>query len=327
MATQIRNIGVFTSGGDAPGMNAAVRAAVRTGLYYNKEMYGIYRGYQGMIEGEIKLLESRSVSNIIQRGGTILKSARSTEFRTKEGRQKAYQKLQKRRIDGLVAIGGDGTFTGAKVFSEEYNIPVIGVPGTIDNDLPGSDYTIGFDTATNTAVEAIDKIRDTASSHNRLFFIEVMGRDAGFIAVRAALAAGAEAVLIPERDMPIDDLVSKLELGAKNNKTSSLVVVAEGGKGGSAIEIAKQVKEKFHYYDTKVTILGHLQRGGIPTVADRVLASRLGVAAVEALLEGRKDEMVGVINNKVVHTPLSKAVELERDIDSEIFRISKILSM
>ena len=327
MAKEIRNIGVFTSGGDAPGMNAAIRAVVRTGLYYKREMYGIYRGYQGMIEGEIMHLKSRSVSNIIHRGGTILKSARSTDFRTPEGRRKAFEKLQKRRIDALVAIGGDGTFTGAHVFHEEYGIPIIGIPGTIDNDLPGSDFTLGFDTATNTTIEAIDKIRDTASSHNRLFFIEVMGRDAGFIAVRAAMAAGAEAVLIPERETSIDELVDTLELGAKRNKTSSLVIVAEGGQAGGAIEIAKRVNERFDHYDARVTILGHLQRGGTPSCADRVLAGRLGVAAVEALLNGESDVMVGVINNKVAYTPLKKATELERDMDEEIFRIAKILSL
>lgn len=327
MQKAIRNIGVFTSGGDAPGMNAAIRAVVRTGLYYNREMYGIYRGYQGMIEGEIMHLKSRSVSNIIHRGGTILKSARSEEFRTADGRRRAFEKLQKRRIDALVAIGGDGTFTGAHQFYKEYGMPIIGIPGTIDNDLPGSDYTLGYDTATNTTIEAIDKIRDTASSHNRLFFIEVMGRDAGFIAVRAALAAGAEAVLIPERDTTIDELVDKLELGAKANKTSSLVIVAEGGNNGGAFEIAKRVNERFDHYDARVTILGHLQRGGSPSCADRVLAGTLGVAAVEALLKGESDVMVGIINNKVEYTPLKKATELERDIDEEIFRIANILSI
>jgi 6-phosphofructokinase 1 len=324
---EIKRIGVFTSGGDAPGMNAAIRGVVRAGLYYGLEVFGIYQGYQGMIEGNIQQMDSRSVSNIIHRGGTILKSARSQEFRTKEGRKKAYDNLQAHNIDALIAIGGDGTFTGASIFLEEYGIPTIGIPGTIDNDLAGTDYTIGYDTATNTAVEAIDKIRDTASSHNRLFFIEVMGRDSGFIAVRSGLAAGAEAVIIPERDFSIDDLVKTLSLGSKNKKTSSLVVVAEGGKHGGAMEIAKQVNERFSDYETKVTIIGHIQRGGTPTVFDRVMAGRLGVAAVQGLINGKEDMMVGLIHNRIRYTPIKNALKMDRDIDEEIWETARILAL
>ncbi len=326
-AKKIKRIGVFTSGGDAPGMNAAIRGAVRGGLYYGLEVFGIYRGYEGMIEGEIEPMNSRSVSNIIHRGGTILKSARSQAFRTKEGRKKAYENIKKHNIDALVAIGGDGTFTGASIFLEEYGIPTIGIPGTIDNDLAGTDYTIGYDTATNTAVEAIDKIRDTASSHNRLFFIEVMGRDAGFIAIRSGLAAGAEAVIIPERDYSIDNLVETLQLGSEKNKTSSLVVVAEGGHLGGAMEIARQVKERFSYYETKVTIIGHIQRGGTPTVFDRVMAGRLGVAAVKGLVEGKRDVMVGLIHNRVRYTLIKNALKMDRKIDDEIWETARILSL
>lgn len=327
MSKSIKKIGVFTSGGDAPGMNAAIRAVVRASYFHGLRVVGIRKGYEGMIRGDVKRLKSRSVSGIIHRGGTILKSARSQEFRTEEGRKKAWRSLQENEIDALIAIGGDGTFTGAHAFFNEFDIPIIGIPGTIDNDLTGTDYTIGYDTATNTAVQAIDKIRDTASSHNRLFFIEVMGRDAGFIAVRSALAGGAEAVLIPEEHLTTEELIKVLETGSKNNKTSSLVIVAEGGKSGSATEIAQQVSKEFSYYDTKVTILGHIQRGGSPTCFDRVLASRLGVAAVEGLIEGQKDVMVGVINNKIVYTPLEEAIQLEREIDAEVLRISKILSI
>lgn len=324
---ELKRIGVFTSGGDAPGMNAAVRGVVRAGLYYDLEVFGIYRGYAGMIEGEIVPMDSRSVSNIIHRGGTILKSARSMEFRTAEGRKQAYENLQKHGIDALVAIGGDGTFTGASIFYEEYGIPTMGIPGTIDNDLAGTDYTIGYDTATNTAVEAIDKIRDTASSHNRLFFIEVMGRDSGFIAVRSGLAAGAEAVIIPERNTSIEDLVAMLELGSKKRKTSSLVVVAEGGELGGAMEIARQVNERFSDYDTKVTIIGHIQRGGTPSVFDRVMAGRLGVAAVQGLLKGKKDVMVGLIHNRIRYTTIKNALKMDRDIDEDIWETAKILSL
>lgn len=327
MEENIQRIGVFTSGGDAPGMNAAIRAVVRACIYYKKEVFGIYRGYEGMIEGDIQKMHARSVSNILQRGGTTLKSARSQEFRTPEGRKKAYEALRKEGIDALIAIGGDGTFKGLHIFYQEFGIPSICIPGTIDNDLPGTDYTIGFDTATNTAVEAIDKIRDTALSHNRLFFIEVMGRDAGFIAIRAGIAGGAVAVMIPEENMSIDDLVAKLDEGAKHNKKSSLVVVAEGGKSGSAMDIAQEVHKRFSYYETKVTILGHLQRGGAPTYFDRVLASKMGIAAVEGLLKGQNDVMVGIINHKIVYNLYEDMQNMENKIDMEELRIAKILSI
>lgn len=325
--SKVQRIGVFTSGGDAPGMNAAVRAVVRACIYYEKTPFGIYRGYDGMISGEIKELTSRSVSNIIQRGGTILKSARSAEFRTPEGRKKAYDNLKKYGIDAFVAIGGDGTFRGAQIFSEEYDIPVLGLPGTIDNDLNGTDFTIGYDTAVNTAASAIDKVRDTASSHNRLFFIEVMGRHSGQIAVRSSIAAGAEATMIPEDPMSIDQLVKILELGADHKKSSSLVVVAEGGETGRSINIAKEVQERFSHYDTKVTILGHLLRGGSPTVADRVLASQLGVSAVEYLIDGKTGGMLGIVNNQVKFTPFDQATQNVHNLDPEMMRIAAILSV
>ena len=327
MTSTINNIAVFTSGGDAPGMNAAVRAVVRASIYYKKEIFGIYRGYEGMIDTDLVKLNARSVSNIIQRGGTILKLARSKEFRTEEGRKRAYENLRERGIDALVAIGGDGTFAGLHTFYQEYKMPVICIPGTIDNDLDGTDYTIGYDTATNTAVEAIDKIRDTALSHNRLFFIEVMGRDSGYIAINSGIAGGAVAVIIPEEETTIDQLVAKLDETARNNKKSSLVVVAEGGKSGSALEIAQQVKERYAYYDTKVTILGHLQRGGAPTYFDRVLASRMGVAAIEGLLDGKTDVMVGIQNNKMVFNDFETTMSKDKLIDPEALRIAKILAI
>jgi 6-phosphofructokinase 1 len=308
-------------------MNAAVRAVVRSCIFYNTRSYGIYRGYDGLIAGEMEELGSRSVSNIIHRGGTILKSARSAEFRTPEGRKKAYDNLLKHGIDALVAIGGDGTFAGASVFSAEYNVPVIGLPGTIDNDLNGTDFTIGYDTAVNTATTAIDKIRDTASSHNRLFFIEVMGRHSGQIALRASIAAGAEATMIPEEPMSVEQLISTLERGASSKKSSSLVVVAEGGAPGHTIELAREVEAKFGYYDTKVTILGHLLRGGSPTVADRVLASTLGVQAVEYLLNGKSDGMLGIVNNQVKFTPFEQAIRNVENLDPEMMRIAGILSV
>ncbi len=327
MTPEIKNIAVFTSGGDAPGMNAAVRAVVRASIYYKKEIFGIYRGYEGMIENDLVKLNARSVSNIIQRGGTILKSARSKEFRTEEGRAQAYENLKARHIDALVAIGGDGTFTGLHKFYEEFKMPVICIPGTIDNDLSGTDYTIGYDTATNTAVEAIDKIRDTALSHNRLFFIEVMGRDSGQIAINSGIAGGAVAIIIPEEETTIDQLIEKLDETARNNKKSSLVVVAEGGKSGNALEIAQQVKERYSYYDTKVTILGHLQRGGAPTYFDRVLASRMGVAAIEGLLNGQTDVMVGIQNGKIVYNDFEFTMSKEKEIEAEALRIAKILAI
>jgi 6-phosphofructokinase 1 len=327
MESKISKIGVFTSGGDAPGMNAALRAVVRAAIYYKKEIYGIMQGYEGMIEGDIVKLGARSVGNIIQRGGTILKTARSKEFRTKEGREKAFLNLKKHGIEALVAIGGDGTFTGLHKLQEEYSIPAICIPGTIDNDIAGTDFTVGFDTATNTAVEAIDKIRDTALSHNRLFFVEVMGRNSGYIAINSGIAGGAVATIIPEETMKLDELFAKLDEGGKTNKKSSLIVVAEGSKLGSAMELAKKVSERNNYFDIKVTILGHLQRGGSPTYFDRVLASRMGVAAIEGLLNGERDVMVGIRNNQIVYNDFDTIMKHHHEIDSEALRISKIQSI
>jgi 6-phosphofructokinase 1 len=328
MEKEIGKIGVFTSGGDAPGMNAAIRAVVRSAIYYKKEVYGIMRGYEGMIEGDIVRLGARSVSNIIQRGGTILKTARCQEFRTEEGRKKAYESLRKIGIDALVAIGGNGTFTGLHKFYEEHGVPSICIPGTIDNDLPGTDFSIGYDTATNTAVEAIDKIRDTALSHNRVFFIEVMGRHSGYIAVNSGLAGGAVAIILPEETTTFDELFAALEAGEKTNKKSNLVVVAEGSKIGGAYELARKVSERSSYFDIKVTILGHLQRGGSPTYFDRVLASKMGVAAVEGLLKGKRDAMVGIKGNKIVYNDFISIIDVpNNEIDAESLRIAKILSI
>ncbi|RAW00263.1 6-phosphofructokinase [Pseudochryseolinea flava] len=327
MNNKISKIGVFTSGGDAPGMNAAIRAVVRACTYYKKECYGIMRGYEGMIEGDIVKLGARSVGNILQRGGTVLKSARSAEFRTPEGRKKAYDNLTKLGIEALVAIGGDGTFTGLHKFYQEYQIPSICIPGTIDNDLSGTDYTIGYDTATNTAVEAIDKIRDTALSHNRLFFVEVMGRNSGYIAINSGIAGGAAAIIIPEENMSFDDLYKILGADKDTSKKSNLVVVAEGSKIGDAHSLAKQVAERSSYFDIKVTVLGHLQRGGSPTYFDRVLASRMGVAAVEGLQEGKYDVMVGIKDNKIVYNNFDVIMASHHEIDEESRRIAKILSI
>mgnify|MGYP003663695769 FL=1 len=324
---KMNRIGVFTSGGDAPGMNAAIRAVVRAGIYYNKEIVGIYRGYEGMIEGDFEEMDVRSVANILQRGGTMLKSARSKEFRTPEGRKKAYDQLKKHNIDGLIGIGGDGSFTGMHHLYLEHGLPYICIPGTIDNDIPGTDYTIGYDTATNTAVEAIDKIRDTALSHNRLFFIEVMGRDSGYIAISSGIAGGAVSIIIPEEETSIDELVEKLNKGGKKKKTSSLVIVAEGGKSGSAMEIAEKVKEKSSYFDTKVTILGHLQRGGTPTYFDRVLASKMGVAAIEGLDQGKTDAMVGIRHHDIIFNKFDDIMNQPKDIHKDDLRIAKILSI
>ena len=327
MKAKISKIGVFTSGGDAPGMNAAIRAVVRTAIFYKKEVFGIMQGYDGMIDGDIVKLGARSVGNIIQRGGTILKSARSQEFRTKEGRKKAYDNLKKNDIDALVAIGGDGTFAGLHVFFEEFGIPSICIPGTIDNDLAGTDYTIGFDTATNTAVEAIDKIRDTAISHNRLFFIEVMGRNSGYIALNSGIAGGAIATIIPEESMTLEELFGKLDEGGKANRKSSLVVVAEGSKIGGAMDLAKKFAERNNYFDIKVTIIGHMQRGGTPTYFDRVLASKMGVGAVEGLIHGKNNAMVGIRNNKIVFNDFDTIMNSKHELDEESRRIAKILSI
>ncbi len=324
----IRKIGVLTSGGDAPGMNSAIRAVIRAASYYKLESVGIYRGYEGLIEGDIVPLTARDVHHIIQKGGTILKSARSQEFRTIEGRKKAYDHLVKNKVDALIIIGGDGTFTGGMVFSKEYDIPVIGIPGTIDNDIFGTDFTIGYDTALNTAVEMIDKIRDTASSHNRLFFVEVMGRDAGFIALNAGIGAGAEEILIPEEDMGLDRMLLSLEKSRRSGKTSSLVVVAEGDKTGKNVfELASYVEENLPQYDVRVSVLGHIQRGGAPSCFDRVMASRMGVKAVELLLDGKSNLMVGMINNEMVANDLELSVKEHHKIDPEILRVSEIMSV
>ncbi|OYT11202.1 MAG: 6-phosphofructokinase [Bacteroidetes bacterium 4572_112] len=326
-AKKIKKIAVFTSGGDAPGMNAAIRAVVRTAITYGAEVYGVLRGYDGMIYNDFVRLESHDVSNILQRGGTILKSARSMEFKTKEGRKKAYENLQEHEIEALVAIGGDGTFTGAQIFASEYNIPIIGIPGTIDNDLYGSDATIGYDTAMNTVVEAIDRLKDTADSHNRLFFVEVMGRDAGFIALNTGIATGAEGILIPEVETTVNDLKITLKTNLKKGKTSGIIIVAEGDDSGGAYEIARKVKEIDNTYNTRVTVLGHVQRGGAPSLADRLLASRLGFHAVEALFLGKNNLMVGIQNNKAVYVPLEKAIKENSEINPELLRLARVLSI
>ncbi len=324
----IKKIGVFTSGGDAPGMNACVRAVVRTGIYSGVEMVGIQQGYQGMIDKKFIKMDARSVCHIIQLGGTILKTARCLDFKTKEGRAFAYKNIKEAGIDALVAIGGDGTFTGAELLSREFDIPVIGVPGTIDNDLYGTDFTLGYDTATNTVIDAIDKIRDTAASHDRLFFVEVMGRDSGCIALQAGIAGGAEAILLPEKDTAIEDLISKLEAGAGSNKTSSIVIIAEGEKNGGAYNVAKRVKEKFNFYDVKVTILGHLQRGGSPTSFDRVLGSRFGYAAVNALLAGENRKMVGLVSNKIQLTDIQESItNHSTKLEEDLLEMSHILAI
>jgi 6-phosphofructokinase 1 len=324
----MKKIAVLTSGGDAPGMNAAIRAVVRACAFNQLECVGVFRGLQGLIEGDFKEMGPRSVKNIINRGGTILKSARSKEFRTPEGRAKAYAQLQKAGIDALVVIGGDGTFTGASVFMTEYDIPIVGLPGTIDNDINGTDYTIGYDTALNTVVEAIDKIRDTANSHNRLFLIEVMGRDAGDIALNAGIGAGAEEILIPEENLGLDRLVNSLKRSKKSGKSSSIVVVAEGDQSGKNIfELAEYVRENLDDYEVKVTVLGHIQRGGSPSCYDRVLASRLGVGAVDALLDGARGVMIGVANNKVVNVPFEEAIKGENEIDLDLIRVADITSV
>ncbi|RZJ83933.1 MAG: 6-phosphofructokinase [Chryseobacterium sp.] len=328
MKPNIKNIAVLTSGGDAPGMNACIRAVIRTGIYNGINMFGVMQGYQGLITNNIIPMDARSVSNIIHLGGTILKTARCLEFKTREGMQLAYDNLQARNIDALVVIGGDGTFTGAQRFSKEFGVKVIGVPGTIDNDLYGSDFTLGYDTAMNTVLEAIDKIRDTADAHDRLFFIEVMGRDSGCIALRSAVATGAEAVLLPEKQTSLDELISQLEIGASTKKTSSIVIVSEGHKAGGAYDIANQVKERFNHYDTKVTILGHLQRGGSPSSFDRILGSRLGFAAVNELLKGNTEEMVGLRGNEVKTTSLDEALNKHSfKLEADLLEMAKVLSI
>lgn len=324
----MKKIAVFTSGGDAPGMNACIRAVVRTAIFKGIEVYGINYGYDGMINGNIKKMQSHSVSNIIQRGGTILKSARSNEFRTPEGRKKAYEQLKSHGIEGIVAIGGDGTFKGAKVFFEEYGIPTIGCPGTIDNDIYGTDYTIGFDTAVNTALEAIDKIRDTAAAHDRIFFVEVMGRDSGYIALECGIGGGAEFVMIPETETDLKSIVKSLK-NLRKTKSSSIIVVAEGDDEGSADIIMEKVREKVNDPDKefKVTTLGHIQRGGNPTARDRVLASRCGMAAVEGLIKGESNCMAGVVNGDILYTPFEDCIGKTKQLKEDHLRLIEILSI
>ena len=327
MSINIKKIGVLTSGGDSPGMNAAIRSVVRTCAYHNIECIGIYRGYQGMIEGDFKEMGPRSVKDIVNKGGTVLKSARSKEFMTVEGRQKAHQHLVNQGIDALVIIGGDGSFTGAEVFNSEFGFPVMGIPGTIDNDIFGTSHTLGYDTALNTVVEAIDKIRDTASSHNRLFFVEVMGRDAGHIALNAGIGAGAEEILIPEEELGLERLLESLRKSKAAGKSSSIVIVAEGDKmGKNVFELKDYVEEHLPEYDVRVSVLGHMQRGGSPSCYDRVLASRLGVKAVESLLEGKTNFMVGIMQDAVTLTPLELAIKGKYPIDRELLRVSDIMS-
>ncbi len=327
MAKEIKKIAVFTSGGDSPGMNAGIRSVVRTCAYLKIECVAIYRGYQGMIEGDFAPMDARSVNNIINKGGTILKSARCEEFRTAEGRKKAHDQLVKAGIDAFVVIGGNGSFTGALLFNEEYNFPVMGMPGTIDNDILGTTYTIGFDTAINTVVEAIDKIRDTASSHNRLFFVEVMGRDVGHIALNSGVGAGAEEILIPEQNLGLERLLESLKRSKKSGKSSSIVIVAEGDKTGKNVfELKEYVEEHLPIYDVRVSVLGHMQRGGNPTCFDRVLASRMGVKAVESLLEGKSNYMVGIRDNNLILTPIAEAIKAHTDIDEELIRVSDIMT-
>ena len=327
MKKKIKKIAVMTSGGDTPGMNAAIRSVVRACAYYRADCVGVYRGYEGMIEGDFVPMSARSVNNIVHKGGTILKSARSKEFRTAEGRKKAYEKLVEEKVDGLIVIGGDGSFTGGVIFSKEYDFPVIGIPGTIDNDIYGTSHTLGYDTALNTAMEAIDKIRDTASSHNRLFFVEVMGRDAGFIALNTGVGAGAEEILIPEENLGLNRMLESLKKSRRSGKSSSIVVVAEGDKSGKNVyELADYVEKNMPEYEVRVSVLGHMQRGGSPSCFDRVLASRLGVKAVELMLDGKSNLMVGLQNDKICTTSLEKAIKGQCEIDMELLRVSDIMT-
>ena len=324
---EIKTLGILTSGGDAPGMNAAIRAITRSAIFNGWRVFGIYRGYEGLIGGDFKELTTESVSNTIQKGGTILKTARSKEFMTPEGREKAYANIQKFGVDALIVIGGNGSLSGAQDFAKEHDVPVIGLPGTIDNDLYGTDSTIGYDTALNTIVECVDKIRDTANSHDRIFFIEVMGRDAGFLAQNSAIAAGAEAAIIPEDQTDIDQLEQFIAHGCRKSKNSYIVIVSESKKDGGAMHYAERVKKEYPGYDVRVTILGHLQRGGSPSAYDRILASRLGYASIEALLEGQRNIMVGISNDKIVYVPINKAVKKNKPIDKELIDVLAVLSI
>ena len=324
----MKKIAVFTSGGDAPGMNACIRSVVRGAIYHGLEIYGVRYGFSGMIDGDIHLLKSHSVSNIVQKSGTVLKTARSKRFFTKEGRQQAYDQLNALGIEGLIAVGGDGTFTGSKIFFEEFGMPVVGCPGTIDNDIYGTDNTIGFDTAVNTALEAIDKIRDTADSHDRVFFIEVMGRDSGYIAIQSGIGGGAELVMVPETKTSILEVIDTLRRGWSRQKTSSIVVVAEGDEEGNALEIAEKVKSEVqNIKDIRVTILGHIQRGGAPTAYDRILGSRIGLGAVEGLINGKSNCMVGIMNNKLVYSSFEDAITKQKPLTADLIRMVEILSI
>ena len=324
---KINSIGILTSGGDAPGMNAAIRAVTRSAIYNGLKVFGIYRGYKGLVTDEIVEFKSQNVSNIIQMGGTILKTARCKEFKTAEGRAQAYENMKKHGIDALVVIGGDGSLTGARILAQEFDIPCIGLPGTIDNDLYGTDTTIGYDTALNTILDAVDKIRDTATSHERLFFVEVMGRVAGFLALNGAIAAGAEAAIIPEFSTEVDQLEQFIEHGFKKSKSSSIVLVAESELTGGAMHYAERVKNEYPQYDVRVTILGHLQRGGRPTAHDRIIASRMGVASIQALLEGQRNVMIGIENDKIVYVPFAKAIKNDKPIDRELVNVLAELSI
>lgn len=323
----IKCIGLLTSGGDAPGMNAAIRSVTRAAIFNGIRVKAIYRGYKGLITGEIVEFQTQNVSNIIQQGGTILKSARCQEFRTVEGRKQAYENMRKEEIDALVVIGGDGTFTGARIFAQEFNVPIIGLPGTIDNDLYGTDATIGYDTAMNTIVEAVDKIRDTASSHERLFFIEVMGRDAGFLALNSAIASGAEAAIIPEHKTEVDQLEQLIGNGFRKSKNSSIVLVAESEITGGANGLAERMHKEHPEYDVRVTILGHIQRGGSPSAYDRIIASRMGVAAIDALLDEQRSIMIGIVNNEIVHVPFTKAIKDDKPVNEKLLGVLQMLSI
>ena len=324
---KISTIGILTSGGDAPGMNAAIRAVTRAAIFNGWKVKGIYRGYEGLINNEIKDFTSESVSNTIQRGGTVLKTARSDDFMTVEGRQKAYDNMKANNIDALIVIGGNGSLAGAQIFAQEHDVPCIGLPGTIDNDLYGTDSTIGYDTALNTIVECVDKIRDTATSHDRIFFVEVMGRDAGVLAQNSAIAAGAEAAIIPEDQTDVDQLGQFISRGFRKSKNSSIVIVSESKKDGGAMYYANRVRNEYPQYDVRVTILGHLQRGGKPSAVDRILASRLGVAAIEALNEGQRNVMIGISNDRIVYVPFSKAIKIDKPIDKELINVLNVLSI
>ncbi|MGI6074077.1 MAG: 6-phosphofructokinase [Fermentimonas sp.] len=327
MVADIKSVGILTSGGDAPGMNAAIRAVTRAGIFNNIRTYGIYRGFRGLITNEIVEFKTNSVSNIIHHGGTILKTARSEEFLTPEGRAMAYENMQRHGIESLVVIGGDGSLTGASVFANEYDIPVVGLPGTIDNDLNGTDVTIGYDTALNTIMDAMDKIRDTATSHERLFFVEVMGRNCGFLALNSAIASGAEAAIIPEISIAKDQLGELIEQGFRKSKNSSMVLVAESEVTGGAIKLAERVKKEYPKYDVRVTILGHLQRGGSPTAQDRILASRMGIAAIQALLESQRNVMIGIRENEIDYVPFQRAVKKQKSISDELLEVLRISSI